>query len=116
MTPPGNAVTIQDFPVELRPDNEWYSKPIRLRAGQRATITAVSSHAFYGGVFARAEYVRRKSGVGPFEFPFGSDRAAFTDEIVVARDDDYYIVFRVGVFSRPQTIQVHWVVENEAEG
>jgi hypothetical protein len=108
---PAAETTIQDFDVELSPDREWRSKPIRLTEGTRVTLTATGAANFYAGLFSREEYVKRTAVRGPFGFDFGSDRASFTDEIPIAKTDDYYLVFRVGVFSRAQTIRVRWVAE-----
>ena len=108
---PSSDDAVQEFDVRLGTDREWHSKPIRLRGGAKVTITATGEADFYAGLFSREDYVRKTAVRGPFGFDFGVDRASFTRVYDISRTDDYYLVFRVGVFSRAQTIRVRWVVE-----
>jgi hypothetical protein len=39
-----------------------------------------------------------------FGFAFGSDRRGFTDSVRATEDENFYVVFRVGVFTDGQTI------------
>lgn len=106
---------IKEFDIPLNTDREWHSKPIRLKEGSRVTITATSRQNFYAGLFPRDEYIQRASARGPFSFPFGADRASFTKVYDIEETDDYYLVFRVGVFSQPQTIHVRWILESDED-
>ncbi len=112
MSQPSAGGAVQEFDVKLSTDREWHSKPIRLRDRSKVTITAVGEGNFYVGLFSREDYVRKTAVRGPFGFEFGTDRASFTREYLINRTDDYYLVFRVGVFSRAQTIHVRWVVDS----
>ncbi len=102
---------VQEFDIQLGSDREWHSKPMRLRSGTRATLTATGEANFYAGLFAREAYIRKTAVRGPFGFEFGTDRASFTSEYTLDKTDDYYLVFRVGVFSNPQTSHVRWIVQ-----
>ena len=103
--------TIQEFDVKLESDQEWHSKPMRLREGTVVTLTATGSADFYAGLFQREVYVRMRAQIGGFDFSFGSDLRSFTHRYQIESTDDYYLVFRVGVFSRTQTIHVRLIFE-----
>jgi hypothetical protein len=86
--------------LQVKSGAEWHSVPIPLGAGDVITLSAHAPEVFYAGIFSREEYFARG---GPsaemFDFPFGSDRKAVTRRRTVQDADDYYLVFRVGVWS-----------------
>ena len=102
-----------EFVVELSSGGEWHSEAIRLQPRDHLTITALGNDRFYAGLFRRPYYVQyRAAAGGAFAFDFGDDRRSWTLDDTLEKDDDYYLVFRVGVFTPgTTTIKVRWLVK-----
>jgi len=60
---------------------------------------------FYAGIFSDAEYhAARQQGPKMFPFTFGSDRTSWNLSQNAGREEDYWVVLRVGVFTRSGVI------------
>ena len=101
-----------EFPVVIATGKEWHSKPITLHEGDIVTVTALGNDKFYAGFFDRVTYVRRRgTALGSFAFDFGTDKLSWTTRKTLEEDDDYYLVFRAGVFTSGfTTISVRWLL------
>ena len=98
--------------IKLKPDEENYIGPIKLKRGVIATISCTGDRLFYAGIFDRDDYFKKLGAAGGrFDFPFGTDRKGFTKALPIVKTDDYYIVIRDGVFSSPVTIEVRLDIE-----
>lgn len=74
-------------------------------------ISATGDGRFYAGLFDRVRYHRLVGAAGgAFSFEFGADRRGFTDTVRASDEEDYYLVYRVGVFAG-RTITIHSRVE-----
>jgi hypothetical protein len=95
-----------ELPIVVESGYEWHSKAIPLRAGDVITVSALADHKFYAGLFGRDEYFeKRKAAAGAFAFEFGTDKPQWTTRREIPLSDDYYLVFRVGVFTNKTTIR-----------
>jgi hypothetical protein len=47
----------------------------------------------------------------PFAFEYGTDRAAYTNRVLIPDDDDYYLAIRVRIFSGKARIKIRIVRE-----
>lgn len=105
-----------EFVIELRSGEEWHSEAIHLLPRDHFTVTALGNDRFYAGLFRRPYYVQyRGAAGGAFKFDFGEDRRSWTLDDTLEKDDDYYLVFRVGVFTAgTTTIKVRWLVKRPA--
>jgi len=104
---------ITEFTEDLESGEEWHSEPYDLKEGDYVTLSCRGDGRFYAGIFDREEYFdKRGAEGGAFDFEFGEDRRGFTDRFEVPDDDEYYIVLRVGVFTRgPVRINVRLKIQ-----
>lgn len=93
-------------PISLGSGNEWHSAPVPLRAGDDLKITAQSNVRFYAGLFEETVYSSARSRESrAFPFRIGSDQTLFQRTYSIRVDGSYRVVFRVGGWTRPGTIQ-----------
>ena len=87
-------------PIKLESGREWHSKPLLAQKGDILILSARGNDNFYAGLFDRVSY-HRKVGAdgGGFAFEFGTDTRGFTQKVLARETEDYYIVFRVSVFT-----------------
>jgi hypothetical protein len=94
-----------DGDIEVKAGAEWHSKPIHLKPGDRIVASATGTGRFYAGLYDRVTYHRKVGAAsGGFAFEFGTDRRGFTDTIEASEEEDFYLVYRVGIFGATTTI------------
>ncbi|MGP8074473.1 MAG: hypothetical protein ACLQD9_05780 [Thermoplasmata archaeon] len=98
--------TVVDEEIHLSPGTEWHSQGLRFEGGQTIIVQAIGNDRFYGGLYTRDEYFRKRTEPNPFPFTFGTDKSQFTTKTRVEAAEYFYLVLRVGVFSRPTTIHL----------
>jgi hypothetical protein len=113
--PQYSPARVSRFSVDVDSGEEWHSDPYDLKEGDQVTLSCRGDGKFYAGIFDREDYFdKRGSEAGAFGFEFGEDDRGFTDRFEVPNDDEYYIVFRVGVFTvGPVHIDVRLKIERE---
>jgi hypothetical protein len=93
-------------PISLGSGAEWHSSPVPLRAGDDLKITAQSTVRFYAGLYDEPVYATvRRRGAQRFPFRFGTDQTFFQRTYSIRADGAYRVVFRIGGWTRPGTIQ-----------
>jgi hypothetical protein len=111
-----DAETIEESDPTLSPGAEWHSDPIHLRHGQRARVTVVGKRKVYAQVFPAEDYIEfRNHAKHVAGFRFGTDKPAFTQEIVPQSTNDYYVVVKNGLFTPRQRVHVRLIVEDPPE-
>jgi hypothetical protein len=117
-TPPlrRDAFVLFDDAVSLGSGEERVLGPYVLEQGDDLSVTAQGGDRFYLGAFDESTYTRlRREGGTAFPFQFGRDQVAFdfTQRVRVA--SGYYIVVRLGIFTKPTLIGLR-VVQTKPAG
>src|SRR5580693_2730792 len=95
------AFILFDDTVTLESGAEWHSTPIRLEKGDDLALTASSAVRFYAGIFDEPTYRSLQAqSSGAFPFGFGSDQVAADFTWRASHSGDYFVVLRIGVFTR----------------
>lgn len=105
---------LYDDRISLLPNGEWHSEPIRLAVGDVLEVSATAKGRFYAGVFDRRTYHElygRDSGA--FGFEFGTDKRSFETRFRADKNETFYVVLRVGIFSDRTAIRLRaWIFAN----
>ncbi len=97
---PRATSVLLDQRLPISSGQERHLGPYRLLPDSFLNVRVSGDVKTYAGVFTADEYAtQRGRGSGAFPFKFGSDRPSWSLSANATRDEDYWVVLRVGVFS-----------------
>lgn len=91
-----------DGTLELKPGQEWYSKPFDTPIDSIVRIRSVGNQKFYLGIFAE-EVFQQLHNKNPtmFPFEFGTDRKESEEVYIIRIEGLHRVVVKLGVFTPP---------------